>query len=56
MKKIKIIKTFPTTHLGMLVGGKEYSVANGFADYVVLRMKNATYIEVKKPRKTKVKK
>ena len=44
MQKIKILKSFPTTHYDFLVKGSEVEVSEGFAKYAVEKMKAAEYV------------
>lgn len=41
MKKIKILKSFPSTHYGYLSKGDEIEVSDQFASYVVKKMTDA---------------
>jgi hypothetical protein len=57
MVKIKILKSFPTTHYGFLAKNSEAEVAEGFAKYAVETMKAAEYIKApKKPTKIQINK
>jgi len=51
MKKIKILKDFPTTHFGYLNRGQIIECHDGFADYVVDRMEAGEIVKAtrKKP-------
>ena len=51
MQKIKILKSFNTTHYGFLIKGSTFSVSEGFASFAVERMKSAELIEAEKPLK-----
>ena len=55
MKKIKILKEFPTTHYGFLKVGQVLECKEGFADFVVNRMKAGEYVKspTKAPKKAK---
>lgn len=53
MKKIRVLKSFPTTHYGFLVADRVTEVDDGFADFAVKRMKAAEFITESKPVKPK---